>query len=90
VETFASPIEAVVVDPGDQINVLGPLSPAQEAQLENELDVAAGQPTLAETGAGLVLGVLGAGGFLLLCTGLALWAHSRRKVSFRAPGIEQP
>jgi hypothetical protein len=89
VETFALPTEAVVVDRGDQINVLGPLSPAEEAQLEDELDVAAGQPTLAETGVGLWLDVLSVGGFLLLCAGLTLSAHSRRRVSFRAPGIER-
>jgi hypothetical protein len=86
VETLP-PTEAVVVDPGDQTHVLGPLSPTEEAEVENELDAAAGQP-LAETGAGLVLGVLGAGGFLLVCIGSALFAHSRRKMSFRAPFIE--
>jgi hypothetical protein len=49
VETLP-PTEAEVVDPKDQTtNVVGPLSPAEEAGLEDEFDTAAGQRAFAET-----------------------------------------
>ena len=72
VETLP-PETAVAIDPGDQTVVLGPLSPAENTELEAELD----QGGLAVTGAAFI-GVLTVAGLLLLFAGSTLIAWWRR------------
>jgi hypothetical protein len=73
------PTEALVIDPGNQTNVVGTLDDAQRTELEAEVDVAAGQSPLAETGSGVVLIVTGTVGILFLASGLLLLSHRRQR-----------
>jgi hypothetical protein len=70
------PQEAVVIDPGNQTNTIGTLDDAERTELESELDVAAGQPSLAETGSPYV-GELAFAAFMLILIGLMVLALSR-------------